>query len=339
MRVLLIKTSSMGDLIHTLPALTDAMQAIPGIQFDWIAEESFKEIPTWHPAVSEVVPIALRKWRKGIFSSATRTGWRNLRHQLQQKQYDVILDAQGLAKSAFLGFLANGERVGLDWQSARESIASIAYQRKCTVNFYQHAVIRMRQLFSQALKYDLQETAPSFGLDKTKFQPGNEAEPYLVLLHGTTWVSKQWPEAYWLELAKMANNAGFRVKIGGGNAEEVSRAERIAKQCDKVDLVPYLKISEMAQLLAHANGAVAVDTGFGHLAGALDIPLVSIYGSTNALYTGALGRQSINLSADFTCAPCLNRDCTFKESSIVSPACYEAITPSRVWQTLKNLGI
>src|SRR3990167_4022856 len=128
MRVLLIKTSSMGDIIHTLPALTDAQQAIHNIQFDWVVEDSFAEIQAWHPAVNKVIPVALRRWRKGLFSSQTRAEWRLLREQLNESSYDLILDAQGLVKSAFLGLLTRGVRAGLDFKSARESFASFMYQ-------------------------------------------------------------------------------------------------------------------------------------------------------------------------------------------------------------------
>ena len=327
MRVLLIKTSSMGDVIHTLPALTDAGNALPGIRFDWVVESSFAEIPPWHPRVDRVIPVALRRWRKNIFSADTRAGWKQFRNELRGQKYDLILDAQGLAKSAFLSFLAQGTRVGLDWHSARESLASLAYQRKCSVNFYQHAIVRMRSLFSQALGYPLPDTAPVFGLTMPPV-PVSSQEPYLVFLHGTTWDTKQWPETYWMQLADLASAAGYRVKIGGGNPAEVARAERIARHNAVVDVMPYLDIKTMAGLLANAKAAVAVDTGFGHLGAALDVPMVSIYGSTNPEYTGALGKTSIHLAAEFSCAPCVSRDCRFKEPSAVTPACYTTIPPS-----------
>lgn len=337
MRVLLIKTSSMGDVIHTLPALTDASRALPGIQFDWVIEESFAEIPAWHPQVAEIIPVALRRWRRGLFTRETREGWRQLRNKLRHRQYDMILDAQGLVKSAMLTWLANGERVGLDWSSARESLASLAYQRKVTVNFHQHAIVRMRSLFSLALGYPLPTTGPDGGLSRDRFAIAATSQPYLVFLHGTTWESKQWPEAYWLQLAQMAKTAGYRIKMGGGNAEEVARAERIAAQCDAIDVTPYLSIKAMATLLAGSTGAVAVDTGFGHLAAALGLPTVSIYGSTNPDFTGALGIAAINLAADFPCAPCLSRVCTYKAPSTVQPACYSTIPPEKVWKAFTNL--
>ena len=334
MRVLLIKTSSMGDLIHTLPALTDAGKAIPGIRFDWVVEDGFTEIPAWHPLVDRVIPVSLRRWRKGWFSQDTRSALRALRSELQADKYDLVLDAQGLVKSSLLTMLAKGPRAGLDFRSARESLAALAYQHKYKVNFYQHAVVRMRSLFSLALNYELPLDPPVFGIGRQQFQSSATADHYVVFLHGTTWPSKQWPETYWQELARMAEQAGMRVKISGGNDEEVARATRIADGNPFVDVMPRLTIKQMAELLAGARAAVAVDTGFGHLAAALDVPTVSIYGSTNPDFTGALGQSSILLRADFVCSPCLNRICTYREPTIVTPACYGTIPPAKVWDVV-----
>lgn len=356
MHILLIKTSSMGDLIHTLPALSDAGRAIPNICFDWVVEEPFAVIPTWHPLVNKVVPVALRKWRKGLFLSDTRAGWGRLRSELSKQSYDLIIDAQGLVKSAFLTFFARGKRVGLDFRSAREPLAAFAYQRRCRVNFYQHAVSRMRQLFSQALGYALPDDAPHFNLKQQQFESllpaWNENYPaqgenYIIFLHGTTWSSKQWPETYWIQLGEIVAKAGYRIKISGGNTMEMERARRMAKQCSQIDVLPFLNIAEMAACLTQAKGVVAVDTGFGHLAAALDVPTVSIYGSTNPAYTGALGRASLHLAADFACAPCLNRICTYKDKKkdkskndnihAIVPACYRTVKPAQVWQALMSL--
>lgn len=338
MRVLLVKTSSMGDIIHTLPALTDAANAIPGIRFDWMVEPSFAEIPSWHPQVERVIPVPLRRWRKEILASRTRQDWRELRNALSETPYDIILDAQGLVKSVLLVFAAQGLRVGLDWGSAREPLASLAYQRKCTVNFYQHAVVRMRELFSKALGYPLPATPPAFGLSLDRFRQHSSPEKYVVFLHGTTWASKQWPESYWQQLAKIASEQGYRVRLSGGNPAEVARAERIAAvNPQAVDVMPYLSISEMATLLANAQAAIAVDTGFGHLAAAMGVPTVSIYGSTNPEYTSAIGDQSMHLAADFPCAPCLARECTYRQPSDVTPACYTRIPPAKVWQAVLSL--
>ena len=336
MRVLLIKTSSMGDIIHTLPALTDAGKAIQGIKFDWMVEETFAEIPAWHPLVDRVIPVELRRWRRKMFSPATWSAFAALRKKLAHERYDVILDAQGLVKSAFLGFFTRGERVGLDWPSAREALASLVYQRKCKVNFYQHAILRMRSLFSQALGYVLPDSAPDFGVSRKLFQVPHQTEPYLVFLHGTTWATKQWPMSYWIQLAERAKEAGLRVKISGGSRDEMERAEAIAKHCCIVDVIPRLSISAMAALLANAKAVVAVDTGLGHLAAALNIPTISLYGPTNPEYTGALGNASLHLAAAFPCAPCLSRTCKYKAPSAVTPACFETISPLQVWGALES---
>lgn len=337
MRVLLIKTSSMGDIIHTLPALTDAMHAIPGIKFDWVVEDSFADIPHWHSAVDKIIPVSLRRWRKGYFSKDTRLGWEKLRAQFQAEKYDLVLDAQGLVKSAFLTLFAKGLRVGLNFRSARESLASFAYQKKCDVNFYQHAIVRMRSLFSLALNYPMPKTEPDYGLATQRFPLLVNDEKYLVFLFGTTWASKQWPESYWSQLADLAGQAGYRVKISGYGSEECETAVRIAKQSQVVDILERLDIKGMAALLSHAKGVVAVDTGFAHLAAALSVPVVSIYGPTNPAYTGAIGKTSMHLAADFPCAPCISRKCTYKEPAEVTPACYTTVQPARVWKAMAGL--
>lgn len=336
MRVLLIKTSSMGDIIHTFPALTDAYHAIPDIRFDWVVEDAFTELPSWHPVVENVIPIALRRWRKVLFSRGTWSEWKQLRRRIDEHSYDIVLDAQALMKSAFITLFTKGVRAGLNWRSAREPIASVAYQRKYEVNFYQHAVVRMRSLFSQALNYSLPNTQPNFNLDRKRFAEDRQ-EAYLVFLHGTTWESKQWPELYWQELTDMASKAGLRVKMSGSTLDEVKRAERIKKHCESADVMPYLGILEMVKLIANAKAVVAVDTGLGHLAAALDVPTISIYGATNPQYTGALGKRSIHLAVDFACAPCMNRVCQYKTPHVVKPACYSTISPSRVWDALRRI--
>lgn len=337
MRILLIKTSSMGDLIHVLPAITDASLVYPQIKFDWVVEDSFVEIPRWHKSVDKIIPVALRRWRKDLFARHTRAEWRTLRAQLKEENYDYILDAQGLVKSAFLGFFAKGLRVGLDWESARESLASFAYQRKYSVNFYQHAIHRMRSLFAQALSYPLPETSAKFGIDKNQFlTEAKDSGPYIVFLHGTTWETKLWPEIYWRELAKLITDAGFRIKISGGDQNELARARRIAEVSEAIDVIPRMALSQMASLLAQAYGAVAVDTGFGHLAAALTVPTISLYGPTEASFTGAIGENSSHISTHFACSPCFYRVCKYQGPSEVHPACFATLPPTKVWAALKD---
>lgn len=339
MKVLIIKTSSMGDVIHTLPALTDAGRMVPDIKFDWIVEENFAEIPLWHPLVENVIPVALRRWRKNIFSKQTHIEFKKFREQIRKQKYDLIIDAQGLLKSAWLVFMAKGARSGLNWQSAREPLASLFYQRKLASGKIKevHAVTRMRRLFSEALNYPLPESIADYGIAREAFF---KVSDYVVFLHGTTWSTKHWPEQYWLELAKKVSEKGFTVKLPWGSQAEFERAQRIAAHCERVEVLPRMKLADIAKVLAGAKAIVSVDTGLGHLAAALDVPTVSLYGPTNPTLTGALGKSQIHLSAKFSCAPCLSDKCTYRGSSepMLSDApCFSTLHPAMVWNELATL--
>jgi heptosyltransferase-1 len=341
MRILLLKTSSMGDILHTLPAITDAGRAYPNISFDWVIEDAFAEIAHWSPLVKRAIPLSLRRWRKAPFSRDTRTGFVRLCKQLRERPYDLILDAQGLVKSAALTWLAKGPVAGLDFKSAREGLAAWFYKHSHRVNFQQHAIVRMRQLFSLALDYPAPSSAPDFGLVRQQFLPLEKQPlglaPYLVFLFGTTWTSKQWPQPYWQRLAALAGAAGHRIMMSGNQPKEIAFAENMAQHHAHITVVPGLGITDMARLLAHAKAAVAVDTGLGHLAAALGVPTLSLYGPTDPAYTGAMGPASIHLAADFSCAPCLSRTCHYRGPADVWPACYGNLPPERVWESLQAL--
>ncbi|WP_418647445.1 lipopolysaccharide heptosyltransferase I [Thauera butanivorans] len=328
MRVLIVKTSSLGDVIHTLPALTDAAHAIPGIRFDWVVEEAFAEIPRWHPAVDRVIPVAVRRWRKHPLQAWRSGEWQAFRATVGLHRYDAVIDAQGLFKSAWLARHAHGPLHGLDKRSAREPLASLFYRHRHTVPWGRHAVLRVRELFAQALGYTLPadaaaslgDQAPThdpYGLDRSRVLAGagqtdsDGGTPYVVFLHGTTWDTKHWPEAYWRQLAERACAAGWRVRLPWGNAAEHERAERIAANLPGVQVLPRLPLAGIAAEIAGARACVAVDTGLGHLAAALAVPTVSLYGPTNPGFTGAWGFGQRHLAADFPCAPCLKKQCTY----------------------------
>ncbi len=213
MRVLLIKTSSLGDVVHTLPALTDAARAIPGIKFDWVVEEGFAEIPTWHPAVDKVIPVAIRRWRKNLWQTIKSGEWRRFKQSVRAEKYDLVIDAQGLLKSAWLTRYVKAPVAGLDKNSAREPLAARFYSRRLAVARGQHAVERVRQLFALALGYDLPQTQGSYGLDIDRLVELPRPYPYVVFLHGTTWESKHWPELYWRQLTERMGQFGVVVKL------------------------------------------------------------------------------------------------------------------------------
>lgn len=296
MKILVIKTSSMGDVIHTLPALTDAARAIPGIRFDWVVEEGFAEIPAWHPAVDQVIPVAIRRWRKNLWSTFRTGEWRQFKRRLRDGHYDMVIDAQGLLKSAWLTRYCRAPVVGLDSASAREPLASRFYDRTVNVPKEQHALERVRQLFAQALGYPVPDSVGDYGLDRAALA-APVAVPYVIFLHGTTWASKHWPEADWRALAERLSAGGWAVRLPWGNPTEQARAERIAQGLPGVEVLPKLNIVGVARVLAGARACVAVDTGLGHLAAALDVPSISLYGPTRPGRVGAYGKGQVHLRA------------------------------------------
>jgi len=295
-RVLLVKTSSLGDVIHTLPALTDAQLAIPGIQFDWVVEEGFAEIPAWHPAVAQVIPVAIRRWRKHPLQTLRSGEWRRFKARLRETRYDLVIDAQGLLKSAWLTRYVKAPVAGFDRDSIREPLASRFYDRCYAVPRDQHALERVRQLFAQALGYSIPEMIADYGLDRSQLATPGE-QPYLLFLHGTTWSSKHWPEAYWRQLAERMSEFGWAIRLPWGNAEEKARAERIAQGLPSASVLPRLNLGGVAKVVAGARACVAVDTGLGHLAAALDVPSISLYGPTLPGRVGAYGRSQVHLCA------------------------------------------
>lgn len=297
MRVLLIKTSSLGDVIHTLPALSDALRAIPSIRFDWVVEEGFAEIPSWHPAVEKVIPVAIRRWRKHPLQTWRSGEWQAFKQGIQQQSYDLVIDAQGLLKSAWLTRGLNAPIAGFDRQSAREPFASYFYDRRIFVAREQHAVERVRQLFAQALGYALPQQMGQYSLDRQRLVLNQSAAPYVLFLHGTTWPSKHWPQAEWRRLAEQLTAQGVAVRLPWGNPVEEQRAQAIAAGLPLVTVLPKLNLAGVAGQIAGAQACVAVDTGLGHLTAALDVPCISLYGPTLPGRVGAYGQGQIHLCA------------------------------------------
>jgi heptosyltransferase-1 len=337
MRVLLIKTSSLGDLIHTLPALSDAATALPGTRFDWVVEEAFAEIPTWHPAVDRVIPVALRRWRKAPWRAWQSGEWRQFRRRLNEQPYDAVIDAQGLLKSAFITRLAAGPSFGLDRHSAREPLAARFYDHPMPVPRGRHAIERVRSLFAQCLAYSLEGLPLNHGVAVERLAPSPYACPYLVFLHGTSWPSKHYPEAHWERLIGLAGDAGYRVLLPWGSEPERQRAERLAGSGVAAELLPGLSLSELAGVLAQAAGVVAVDTGLAHLASALERPGLFLYGPTNVKLTGVIGTGRQTLQAELDCVPCLKRRCPRPDTTDGRPVCLERIAPQEVFRRLQEL--
>ena len=300
MRVLLVKTSSMGDVLHSLPALSDAQKQFPEIRFDWVVEEGFAQIPTWHPAVDNVIPVAIRRWRKNWFSAPIRAERAAFRHQLQQKKYDAIIDAQGLLKSAFLVTrLAQGPKYGYDWQSIREPLASLFYDHRYSISKQQHAVERIRQLFAAALGYTKPQEQGNYDIAQHFIQTTSHdhQNDYLIFLHATTRDDKHWPEAHWRELITLVAPTGLKIKLPWGAEHEYQRALRIAEGFPFVEVLPKLTLAEVAEQIANAKAVISVDTGLSHLTAALDKPNITLFGGTDPGLIGGYGKEQYSIKS------------------------------------------
>ncbi|MDX9706034.1 MAG: lipopolysaccharide heptosyltransferase I [Azospira sp.] len=294
MRILLVKTSSLGDVIHNLPVAADLARRFPGVEIDWCVEEAFADVPRLSPAVRETIPVAVRRWRKQLFSAAT---WREigaLRRRLAGGAYDAVLDTQGLLKSALIAAGAGGQRLGHDRDSAREPLAARFYDRSFFIPRELHAVERNRQLAAAAFGYAL-PPALDYGIAAPEVaapwlpavQP---ALPLAVLLTATSRDDKLWPEADWIALGRALVQRGLKPVLPAGSEAERERAARIAQAIGNDAVVaPPLSIRELAGILGRAKLAVGVDTGLAHLAAALKVPTVALYTATDPALTGVAG--------------------------------------------------
>lgn len=293
--ILLIKTSSLGDVLHNLPVVTDICKQFPDAKIDWVVEEGFAALPALHPKVRNIIPVAIRRWRKSWWSS--RTEMQTTCRKLRDQHYDLTLDTQGLFKSALITRCANRPRCGFDWQSAREPVASLFYERTFSVPKAQHAVERNRQLAGLALGY-APLGAPDYGIHSPSLELPwfSQTSPYVVLLHATSRDDKLWPETNWIALGKQLASDGFQLVLPWGNAKENARSERLAAAIPNAISPPKLNLVEAAALLGHAQAVIGVDTGLSHLAAALNVPTIGIYTATDPGLTGLhAGNRAINL--------------------------------------------
>ncbi len=281
MRIALIKTSSMGDVVHAMPVVSDVLQADPDARIDWLVEESFADLPPLHPGVSATIPVAIRRWRRSLLAAQTREEISALRAGLRSAGYDLVLDLQGLIKSAWLARMIPAPRAGFSWRCAREPLASLAYQRRFDVDMSVHAIERLRSLAGQALGYRPQGL-PRFGLTPPLASgDGLPAPPYAVLLHATSRAEKQWGQADWRALIRSLRDAGIRPLLPWGSPAERQAALALAGT-DATAVLPRLTLAQCARLLHGAQCIVGVDTGLTHLAAALDRPTVALFAATPA---------------------------------------------------------
>src|SRR5205085_10280968 len=291
--ILFIKTSSLGDVIHHMPAVSDARRHRPQARIGWVVEEAFAPLVALNRAVDEVIPVASRRWRRAPFTPQT---WREagaFARAMRAQPHETVIDAQGLLRSALIARFARGRRHGYDAASVRERAASWFYDMHHHVDRALHAITRNRMLTGKVLGYQPQGP-PDFGLDRGALTSGAPARA-VVLLHATARAEKEWPAAHWIELARNFAARGYRVVLPWGSAAERRRSEQIAAATPNA-IVPDLQpLDEAARMIARAALVVGVDTGLLHLAAALGVPLVAIFVGTEPGQHGPLGAGKIEI--------------------------------------------
>lgn len=284
-RILFVKTSSLGDVVHNCPAVTDVARCLPQTEIDWLVEESFADVVALHPAVRRVIPVALRRWRRAWWKP---TAWLEvvaLRRTLRAQAYDAVIDTQGLVKSALFCALASGAKHGMDRASAREPLAARAYDVRHAIARGQHAVERNRQLTSAALGYALPPEC-DYGLHGSA---DTQDARRVVLLTMSSRNDKLWPEERWSALGRALAERGLDCALPWGSAIERARCERLAAKIPGARVLPAMTLGELAQTLRGARAVAGVDTGLSHLAVALGVPAVGIYCATDPALTGLYG--------------------------------------------------
>ena len=296
-RILLVKTSSLGDVVHNLPVVTDVASRWPEAEIDWVVEESFAALPALHPRVRRAIPVAVRRWRDAAWKSDTRREIGVFVEALRASRYHAVIDTQGLFKSALIARAAQGPRYGLDFRSSREPLFPF-YDRTFNVPRSLHAVERNRILAAKALGYD----APAqidYGIraNPPRSSPLPDAE-YAVLVHATSAAKKLWPEARWVELGRALQERGLRSVLPWGSDDERARSERLAAAIPSAVMPPRMPLGDVVSVLSGARCAIGVDTGLTHLAGALGTATVGIYTATGPAATGLHGcARAANLGA------------------------------------------
>jgi len=289
--ILFIKTSSLGDIIHHMPAVSDVRAHFPQARLAWVVEEMYAPLVRLHAGIDEIITVAWRRWRKSLGSAVT---WREIhaqRRKLQGQRHETVIDTQGLIRTALMSRSARGVRHGYDRNSIREPLASMFYDVRHTVSRELHAIERNRRLTGLALGYT-PEGAPDYGLDRATLRTGDER--YAVLLHGTARREKEWPAANWTMLAKALRQDGRTLILPWGSELERTRAVKIA-DATGARVADRLAVEDVARLIAGADFVVGGDTGLVHLAAGLGVPLVAIFSGSDPGLTRPIGAGRIKV--------------------------------------------
>jgi heptosyltransferase-1 len=297
-KILIVRVSSLGDVVHNMPAIADIRRLHPDAQIDWLVEESFKELVELVDGVRRAIPFSLRRWRKRFFSI---DNWREIhrfRRDLAAENYDLVIDCQGLIKTAWVASWARGTLVGLGNRTdgaGYEWPVRFFYNKRVPIEARTHVVERTRQLVAAALDDPRPEPtdAISFGIDTRRAALAlsqaslNLPVPYVVFVHATSRADKQWPNTAWIELGQSLIRRGVSIVLPWGSDAERETSEKLAKEFGAAAVVPpKLSLPAVVGLIDGAAATVGVDTGLVHIAAALKRPTIELYNFSTAWRTG-----------------------------------------------------
>jgi len=281
----------MGDLMHALPALTEAKEHIEDISFDWVVDTNFASVPSWHPSVDKIITTDHRNWKKQLFSKNSRKSLKDVINQINENNYDLVVDMQNNLKSAFISYLCKHDVVGLDSKSAREYPAHLAYSKRINVDKKLHAIERQKKILGDALGYEYEQGPINYGASFNAFIKPNITLPdkYFVLVQNASWITKQWSIGNWQQLILYLEDKGIVMLLPSGNLEELERAKEICSISEKAQAIDLMSLNEIAYMIQHADFCICSDTGLAHLSALTGTPSITLYGPTKTSLIGTMG--------------------------------------------------
>ena len=287
----------MGDLMHALPALTEAKEHITDISFDWVVDKNFASVPSWHPLVDKTIVTDHRNWRRQLFSKKSRESLQQVLSEINGTQYDLVVDMQNNLKSALVSFLSKHRVTGMDAKSVREYPAHLAYSTKINVDKDLHAIERQKKLLAEALDYSYSMKNVDYGaLLETFIEPNiNLPNKYVVLVQNASWITKQWSIAKWQKLVKYFDGKNIKMILPSGNLNELERAKEIASISTNAQAFDLMPLNEIAYIIKNANFCICSDTGLAHLSALSGTPSITLYGPTETALIGTYGKNQIHI--------------------------------------------
>jgi len=343
MRILIIKTSALGDIIHALPLLDYLHQVCPGVRIDWVVEEAFLELLSGNPLLDRLITVAFKRWRKSPLARRSVSEIGAFRGQLQERQYDLVFDIQGNIKSGLVCWLAHSkQKIGFSRNAMQERLNGLFTDQKVELlPDDRHATTRYLRIVSAPFGVD-----PA-GLELTtdihtaledeaavKLLPPGSSGPIVLFHAGTTWQTKLWHESGWVALARelLQRHSDATILLSWGNDAEHGMVLRIAQQIgSRVRVLERMSLKRFAALLKRVDCVVGGDTGPVHLAAVVGTATVSFYRCTDGSLNGPKGERHVIVQSPLACTKCLKKSCERNEE------CIGSITPQALADGVESI--